>query len=190
MKNIHATVAALCIFNGLGISPVQESPRPRRWKLAMPPVAPRFEQCERYLSRFFNDQSTGTDYSPLEVFKDTMAVSAWIRAAVGHLQYSFKQDGISLPNPQDVHPSLWFSDLEGIALIFNEIANPEQPASIYALASRVQDLWELDTSPTSHGETRRLYAQTLYGQFDYMKERDQLLISAPAIIRERAKVIV
>jgi hypothetical protein len=189
MKNVPATVAALCIFNGLRISPVMTAPQPYRYKLPCAPVSPRFVQCERYLSRFF-EQRTGPavtiqDYMPLEVFNGQIAVAAWIRAAIGTLQYSFKQDGITIPDAHDIDPSLWFDDLVGFAMLYNDHAKPDEQYIIKSLASLVADRWEEDEHSATNKESNQFYIQQLYGQAGGMMERDLFLTSASSIIRAR-----
>jgi hypothetical protein len=124
---------------------------------------------------------------PLEVFNGNLAVAAWIRAAIGTLQYSYKPEGVVIPNAHDIDPSFWFDDLEGLALLYNEYAPHESPSYGYFiknLASAVQDRWEEDEHSATAG-THQHYIQNLYGQADYMRERDQFLTSASSIIRAR-----
>jgi hypothetical protein len=186
MKNIPATVAALCIFNGLRLSPVQVSPMAYRFKLPGTAVTPRFTQCERYLSRFFPGDGVMVDsYMPLEVFDGQMAVAAWIRAAVGTLQYSYKSEGVIIPNAHDIDPHLWFDDLEGLAMLYNEHTDPDRPGVIKTLARMVETKWCEDDSTAYNKESNQHYIQTLYAQAGYMMERDQMLTSASGIIRAR-----
>jgi len=183
--NTAATVAALCIFNGLGLSPVSASPS-HRFKLAGPAVSPRFQQIERYMSRFFTPDSTGADFMPLEVFDGYMAFAPWIRGAVGTLQYSLKQEhDISVPDAHDLGPGDFFDDLEGLALLYIEHAAPKSPELLRAVARKVESIWTEDEPTATDPDSQQAYVQKLYAICHAMQERDQLLTSSPGIIRAR-----
>jgi hypothetical protein len=185
--NAAATVAALCIFNGLGLSPVNASPS-HRFKLAGPAVSPRFEQIERYMNRYFPEPGSASvkDYMPLEVFDGHMAFAPWLRGAVGTLQYSLKREhGITIPDAHGIDPARFFDDLEGLALLYIEHAKPQDWYFIKNLARNVEAMWTEDEETATNPNSQQAYVQKLYAICHAMQERDQLLTSSPGIIRAR-----
>jgi len=183
--NAAATVAALCIFNGLGLSPVNASPS-HRFTLSGPAVSPRFEQIERYMNRYFNKASGAPDYMPLEVFDGFMAFAPWLRGGIGTLQYSLQEaHGITVPDAHDIDPAMFFDDLEGLALLYIEHAKPQDWYFIKNLARNVEAMWTEDEDTATDPKSQQFYIQRLYAICHAMQERDQLLSSAPSIIRAR-----
>jgi len=199
--NLSATLAALCIFNGLKISPVLASPS-HRFALPCGPISPRFTQAERYLSQAF-PKDTGPDkaaliadavarFAPLEVFNGAMAAAPWIRGAIGTLQWSFREaHGIAIPNAEDIDPASWFEDLEGLVILYGECAFPnpteEQARDIRLLrklANKVMDRWD-EEEGTADPESNQGYIQKLYAIANAMQERDQLLTSVTRISNAR-----
>lgn len=199
--NLSATLAALCIFNGLKISPVLASPS-HRFTLPCGPVSPRFIQAEKYLAQAFPNE-TGPDrvaliseavarFAPLEVFNGAMACASWIRGAVGTLQWSFNEaHRIRIPNAEDIDPAAWFEDLEGLVILYGECAFPnptEREAQdirlLRVLANKVMDKWD-EEEGTADPESNQGYIQKLYAIANAMQERDQLLTSPSRIAKAR-----
>lgn len=174
-----ATIAALCIFNGLQLSPVH-APIAPYLRLLGSPVSPRFEQCRNYLSRFFNDGSVTDAFNPVEVFNGKMAAAPWIRGAVGMLQYTLLQEGVDVPDADAVDPAAWFENLVEFAGPFGDV-EPLSIADVY----KVFDAWaEKDTLPC-YPESRGYFLSRLYGQARELQSQDEFLVTVSAITRAR-----
>lgn len=185
MANPHtpqATLAALAIFNGLGLSPLFGSPI-EGLRLAGPRIAPRFNQCRNYLSRFFNADSTADDYAPLEQFPNgTIAAAQWIRGAVGIMQYAlYSEYGIDVPDATDIDPAAWFQDLDILAYRFHEAEDSIPSEAVEKLLEAWQ---EPDVTP-KHEDSRQFFLSAYYGQARGLQTQGAFLTAAPAIARAR-----
>lgn len=185
MPNPHtpqATLAALCIFNGLRLSPLFGSPIPGLC-LAGPKVAPRFDQCRNYLSRFFNADSTADDYAPLEVFSNgTVAAAQWIRGAVGIMQYAlYSEFGIDVPDATDIDPAAWFDDLDRLAYAFHEAEDSVPSEAV----ERLLEAWQEPDIIPKHEDSRQSFLSAYYGQARDLQTTGAFLTTVPAITRAR-----
>lgn len=182
MNDPAATLAALCIFNGLGLSPVFASPH-SRFALAGSPISPRFTQCRNYLSRFFSSEGTVENFNPLEVFKGCAAPAQWIRGAVGTLQHSlYAEHGIDVPDAADVDPAAWFADLDEIAGLLLSV---ESGAVSREMVEAVIDAWQEPEIIPKRTDSRAAYLTRLYAEARALQASGAFLTNAPAISRAR-----
>lgn len=177
-----ATLAALCVFNGLRLSPVFASPD-SRLTLAGSPLSPRFIQCRNYLSRFFGPDSTPEDFSPLEFLAGGVAVSQWLRGAVGTLQHSlYIEHGIDVPDVASIDPAAWFDELDTIAGLLRDV-EPEAPS--HEMVEGLLGFWgEPDLIPV-HPDSRAAYLAQVYMEARALQDAGTLLTSAAAIAKAR-----
>lgn len=185
MSNPHtpqATLAALAIFNGLQLSPLFGSPFPDR-VLVGPQVAPRFNQCRNYLSRFFNADSTADDYAPLEIFPNgNVAVAQWIRGAVGIMQYAlYSEHGIDVQDAADIDPAAWFDGLDRLAYAFHEVENSVPSEAV----ERLLEAWQEPDIVPKHDDSRQFFLADYYAQARDLQSQGAFLTTAPTIARAR-----
>jgi hypothetical protein len=183
VNNQNATLAALCVFNGLKLSPVVASPDPR-FALLGDSIHPRFNQCANYLTRFFTPSSTVEAFCPLEVFNGALAIAPWLRGAVGMLQHTLNlSDGIDVPDVDNLDPAIWFEDLHEIVVMYRLHSAPLTLGVTAAV--KVQEHWEAPDFVPVHRDSRAYYLASLYAQARAVRDSDAFLVSAPAIARAR-----
>lgn len=180
--NTNATLAALCIFNGLKLSPIVASPVPGFTHIG-PHVSPHFEQCRNYLNRFFDDSSTLEAFAPLESFGETMAAAPWIRGAVGILQYVLHGTaGLDIPDADMMDPAAWFEGLPDLVGVWNQY----QSVSIDPIP--VFNTWKQPVKePGKRFTARPQYLTELYAKARALQAQDAFLVNPQAIARARIK---
>jgi len=182
-NNPAATLAALCIFNGLNLSPVFASPD-SRYQLAGAPLSPRFVQCRNYLSRFFHpSQPSPEDFAPLEVFNGAVAAAQWIRGAVGTLQHSlYAEHRIDVPDAAGVDPAAWFDELDAIAALLLAV---EPDAISHELIESVMDAWQEPDIIPKYEDSRASFLSRYYAQARRLRDAGQMMTNAQTISRAR-----